>query len=155
MNEVVKTDNDYRKKIMLVEEVIKNIPEAMNGDCFPLKHTFVPGMYIREITMPKGALLTSKIHKCEHPYFIIKGDVSVATEQGAVRIKAPFAGITPAGTKRLLYIHEETVWITVHRTDDTDLEKIEEQVIAKSFDELDNVIEIENFVKEIKLCEAQ
>ena len=33
--------------------------------------------------------------------------------------------------------------------------EIEEQVIAKSFDELDNVIEIENFVKEIKLCEAQ
>ena len=154
MNEVVKTENDYKKNIMLIEETLKNLPEAMKGDCFPLKHTFVPGMYIREITMPAGALLTSKIHKCEHPYFIIKGDVSVATEKGAVRIKAPFAGITPAGTKRLLYIHEETVWITVHRTDDTDLDKIEEQVIAKSFDELDNVIEIENFVKEIKLCEA-
>jgi hypothetical protein len=144
-NEAVTIKNDknitIRENIVAVENAIRNLPDAMIGDCFPLKHTFVPGMYIREITMPKGALLTSKIHKIEHPYFILKGDVSVMTEEGAVRIKAPFAGITPAGTKRLLYCHEETVWITVHKTDKTNLDEIEEEIIAKDFDDLDNVIE--------------
>lgn len=138
-----------RNNILSFEEKLKLIPGAMVGDCFPLKHTFVPGMYIREITMPAGALLTSKIHKMEHPYFILRGDVSVLTEKGTVRIKTGFSGITPAGTKRLLYCHEETVWVTVHRTDSTDLEVIEEEVIAKNFDEFYNVLEVTDFVKEL------
>lgn len=138
-----------RNNILSFEEKLKLIPGAMVGDCFPLKHTFVPGMYIREITMPAGALLTSKIHKMEHPYFILRGDVSVLTESGVVRLKTGFSGITPAGTKRLLYCHEETVWVTVHRTDSTDLEVIEEEVIAKNFDEFYNVLEVTDFVKEL------
>ncbi|MFA5158663.1 MAG: hypothetical protein WC451_05775 [Patescibacteria group bacterium] len=151
----IKSSNDVgdvRDNIVAIENVIKNFPDAMIGDCFPLRHTFVPGMYIREITMPKGSLLTSKIHKIEHPYFILRGDVSVMTEEGSVRIKAPFSGITPAGTKRLIYCHEETVWITVHKTDKTDLGEIEEEIIAKSFDELDNIIEI-NFKEQFILEE--
>ena len=123
----------------------------MVGDCFPLKHTFVDGAYVREITMPKGALLTSKIHKVCHPYFVLKGDVSVLTEKGVQRIKAPYSGITPAGTKRILYIHEETVWTTIHVTKEKDLKKIEEEVIANSFDEIPDEskkIELLNFIKE-------
>ncbi len=143
------TTQDIRNKIIESEEIIKQLPDVMVGDCFPLKHIFVPGMYIRQITMPKGALLTSKIHKAEHPYFVLKGDVSVLTEKGVIRIKAPFVDITPAGTKRLLYIHEETVWITVHRTDKTDLKEIEEEVIAKNFDEFFNVIEVESFTEKV------
>ncbi len=146
-----------RQVILNAEEAIKKIPGAMLGDCFPLKHTFVDGAYVREITMPKGVLLTSKIHKVCHPYFILKGDVSVLTEKGVVRIKAPFSGITPAGTKRILYIHEETVWTTVHVTKEKDLDKIEEEVIANSFDELPNELEknkILEFVNEVKKQEA-
>jgi len=143
------SEKEVRNGILAVEEHLKNLPDAMIGDCYPLKHTFVPGMYIREITMPKGALLTSKIHKIEHPYFVVSGDVSVITEKGEVRIKAPFSGITPAGTKRLLYCHEETVWITVHRTDKTDLEEIEEEVIAKDFNEFEGVIEMRNIPEQL------
>jgi quercetin dioxygenase-like cupin family protein len=142
-----------RDKILSFEDKLKLVPGAMVGDCFPLKHTFVPGMYIREITMPAGALLTSKIHKMEHPYFILRGDVSVLTEKGVVRLKTGFSGITPAGTKRLLYCHEETVWVTVHRTDSTDLKLIEEEVIAKNFDEFYNVLEVADFVKELNNAE--
>ena len=142
-----------RSKILSIEEQLKLVPGAMTGDCFPLKHTFVPGMYIREITMPAGALLTSKIHKIEHPYFILRGDVSVLTEKGIVRLKTGFSGITPAGTKRLLYCHEETVWVTVHRTDNTDLKLIEEEVIAKNFDEFYNILEVTDFVKELNNAE--
>ncbi len=119
------------------ESELSQVPGATFGDdCCPLIHTFVPGMYIRQIDMPKGMVLTSKIHKTEHPYFILKGDVSVVTEEGLVRLTAPHFGITKPGTKRVLYIHEDTTWITVHKTEETDLEKIEEEIIAKSFDEI-------------------
>lgn len=128
---------DLREGIMDIERKIAAIPGALFGDkVAPLEHLFGDGLYIRKITMPAGMLLTSKIHKKTHPYFILQGDVTVLTEEGEVRIKAPYAGMTKAGTKRVLYIHEETVWVTVHATTETDLGKIEDEIIAKSFEEV-------------------
>ncbi len=142
-----------RDRIMEVEERMKKLPGAMFGDCFPLKHTFVDGAYVREITVPKGMLVITKIHKVCHPYFILKGEVSVLTEEGVVRLKAPYSGITPAGTKRIVYIHEDTVWTTVHVTKETDLGKIEEEIIAKTFDEVDCLPEyVQGFLEGEKLC---
>jgi hypothetical protein len=82
-------------------------------------------------------LIVTKIHKITHPYFILKGEVSVLTEEGVVRLKAPYSGITKAGTKRIVYVHEDTIWITVHVTNETDIAKIEEQVIAKDYKQFD------------------
>ncbi len=132
----------FRKQITDFEGTIAEHPDAQVGDCCPLKHTFADGMYIREITMPAGMFISSKIHKTSHPYFITKGDVTVVTEDGPVRIKAPYSGITPAGTKRALFTHEETVWTTIHLNPDNteDLEVIEGRVIAKDFKELDSEV---------------
>ena len=127
-----------RNFIADMEGKMAKMPDARFGDdAFPLKHTFVDGAYVREIFMPKGMLLTSKIHKVTHPYFIMRGDVSVLTEEGVVRIRAPFNGVTKAGTKRLIYTHEDTTWITVHVTKEKDLKKIEEEIIASDFREVD------------------
>ena len=125
-----------RENIQSIEKKMGEHPLAQFGDCCPLEHNFVDGAYVRKITMPKGMLIVSKLHKITHPYFIMRGDVTVLTEQGLVRIKAPYAGITKAGTKRVLFCHEETEWITVHVTKETDLEKIEAEVIAKDYSEL-------------------
>jgi len=85
--------------------------------------------------MPKDLVIATKIHNQNHPFFVMKGECSVYTEKGMQRIKAPYHGITEAGTKRLLYIHEECTWVTVHCTDKLTLEEIENQCIAKDFDE--------------------
>ncbi len=127
------------EQMMEFENALSRVEGATFGDdCCPLKHTFGDGLYIREITMPKGMILTSKIHKTTHPYFVVKGDVSVVTENGTVRIKAPYWGITKAGTKRILRMHEETVWVTVHSNPENtkDLKLIEAEVIADDYDSL-------------------
>lgn len=106
----------------------------------PLVHRFTPGLYIREIFMPAGTLLTSKIHQTEHPYVVTKGVVSVWTErEGWVKITAPHTGITKPGTRRLLYIHEDTTWTTFHPTDKTDLAEIEDDLIVKHREHLDGL----------------
>src|SRR5687767_12638530 len=104
----------------------------------PLIHRFTPGLYAREIFMPKGALVTSKIHKTEHPYVILEGAVSVYnTETGEVQnLEAPHVGITKPGTRRVLYMHEDTRWITFHplvagEESEADLPKIEERIIER------------------------
>ena len=99
-------------------------------------HYFAKGLYAREIFIPKGTLLTGKIHRTEHLNIISKGDISVVTEEGTKRITAPFTMIAKPGTKRVGYAHEDTVWTTVHATDETDLEKIELELIAADYGEL-------------------
>ena len=144
----------FRKGIMKVEENMKNHPNGLKGEALqklnPLKHSFADGCYIREIFNPKGELLVTKIHKVAHPFFLMKGDMTILMEDGIKRIKAPHYGLTPAGTKRLIYCHEDCVFVTVHATNETDLEKIEEEVIAKDFSEVDKN-EIDNFMKEVEV----
>lgn len=134
-----------REFICSVEDRVKLLPGAVLGDndLNPLKHSFGDGVYVREIFNPAHELIVTKIHKKSHPFFLLKGEMSILTESGVKRIKAPFYGITPAGTKRVIYTHSDVVFVTVHATDKTDLQEIEEEVIAKSFDEVDNVIEAE------------
>jgi len=121
---------------MDLEKWVKTLPDSYGEEGAPLEHTFVDGAYIRKITMPADQFIISKIHKVTHPYFVMSGEVDVLTENGMQRIKAPYHGITKAGTKRVLLTHTETVWITVHVTNETDLDKIEEQIIAKNYEEL-------------------
>ena len=66
----------------------------------------------------------------------MKGEMRILTEEGVQRIKAPYQGITKAGTKRIIFTHSECVFITVHRTDKLTIEEVEEEVIAESFDQL-------------------
>lgn len=99
-------------------------------------HHFAPGVYMREIFIPAGVTLTGKIHKTEHLNILSKGRLTVWTEDGMKTLEASTVIKSKPGIKRVGYAHEDTVWITVHPTDETDLEKLEENLIAKSFDEV-------------------
>ena len=88
--------------------------EALD-DYNPLKHTFADGCYIREIFSPANQLMVSKIHKKEHPYFLMSGKLSILTEDGVKHLVAPCNGITKPGTKRIIYTHTASlIFPTVH-----------------------------------------
>lgn len=113
----------------------------------PVKHTFTPGLYSREIFMPKGSLLTSKIHRSEHPYVVLSGRAKVHIPGKGVEIlEAGHSGITKANTRRALYIEEDCRWVTFHALsseeelarkrgvdEDTLLEMIEERIIETKY----------------------
>src|ERR1035437_9271642 len=98
----------------------------------PIKHYFSPGIYARELFIPAGTLLTGKIHKFEQLNIMSQGDMSVLTESGIKRVQAPFTIVSPAGTKRIAFAHTDTVWTTIHATEETDLDKIEGLLVANS-----------------------
>jgi hypothetical protein len=134
----IESREEFRKKIFCLEETMAKIPGATFGDSpeMPLKHSFAEGVYVREIFIPKGHILTGKIHKHSHPNFLMSGEVIVVTEErGREHLKAPLSMISSPGTKRAIIALEDTVWITVHVTNETDLEKIEDYVIAKTYDD--------------------
>lgn len=121
-------DPDYVLNLCDVE--LMKLPPV---EC-PLTHRFTPGMYIREIFMPKGTILTTLLHLTTHPFFVLQGDVSVYYHNiPTQRYKAPYTGITEAGTRRMLYTHEDTIWSTCHITDLTDPDEIIESITSRDF----------------------
>lgn len=98
-----------------------------------LIHTFTPGLYSRTIVMAPGCIYTSKIHKTEHQFVVLRGLCSVKNVLTGEweHVQAPYLGITKPGSRRVLVIHEETTWTTFHPTSETDLERIEEQLIER------------------------
>lgn len=126
-----------RDDIQRLEATLAQMPGALFGDnaLCPLTHRFAEGIYVREIFIPAGMLLTGKIHKHSHPNFLMRGEVLVLTEQrGKEYLRAPLAMISPPGTKRAVYALTDVVWITVHASEETDLEKLEEHIIAPTYE---------------------
>jgi hypothetical protein len=97
----------------------------------PVAHTRTPGLYVRTISMPAGTVLTSKIHRTEHPFVVHAGTAEVFIDGvGAQVISAPYVGVTKPGTRRVLRILEDCVWSTFHPcSDDETLEDIEARII--------------------------
>jgi hypothetical protein len=121
-----------REQILDFEALLKRFDQLD----MPLTHTFAPGAYARTILLPKGAVVVGKIHRHAHLNIISKGKVSVVTEFGRMDITGPHVFTSLPGTKRALCVVEECVWTTIHLTGETDLAKIEEQIIAKTYEEL-------------------
>jgi hypothetical protein len=100
----------------------------------PLVHRFTDGMYIRQIFMPKGSLVTSKIHNTEHPFTVSLGAAAVSIDGEAWdHIVAPYTGITQPGTRRVLYILEDCIWTTYHPIPDmkSEYNNLEDEAIEE------------------------
>lgn len=149
MSDVILVDgvDDMRSKVYALEDEIANLPSV---DC-PLWNHFAPGLYARKILIRKGTVLTGAVHKTEH-LCIISGDITVTTDDGMKRITDPHAIISSMpGTKRAGYAHEDTYWTTVHATEETDLDKLVEELTESKASELlgglDNKQAINNRLK--------
>lgn len=138
---------DYHRKVDAFEAALVRAPQLI----LPITHRFAPGIYLREMRAPAGAWITSKIHVTDHPFIVSAGELSVLQEDGKwIRIRAPFTGITKAGTRRLAYMHTDVVWTTIHATDETDPDVIESRITLEHTDHLGLNTEDLSALKEIQ-----
>lgn len=135
-------DPDLRQKILSMEAFMLEQSQVE----IPVVHHFSEGIYAREITAPAGVIMTGMVHKFEHLNIMSRGEVSVLTEDGIKRFKAPCTFVSKPGTKRIGYVHEEMVWTTIHATTETDLKKLEAELVTRSFEDVD----VEQFLIEAK-----
>lgn len=139
MNELAVLEGEVpatRSAMLGLEAVLRDFEQI---EC-PLKHTFAPGSYAREIAMPAGAVVVGKIHKHAHLNIVSRGICTVVTPFGREIIDAsekPVTWTSEPGTKRAVYCHTDVIWTTIHLTDKTDLAEIERDIIAQDFGELD------------------
>jgi len=109
--------------------------ELVEQEC-PVTHRFAPGCYLREILMPAGTRIVGKIHATEHFNILLTGFVTVITAEGSEDIKAPHTFISKAGVQKVVVVHEDCRWQTVHVTNSTDLNEIEKEVIVENYNDL-------------------
>jgi hypothetical protein len=129
-------DSNWREKIAYLMREFGALPQV---EC-PLQHYFAPGVYVREIFMPAGAIVIGKIHKTEHFNIIQRGAVSLISPDGSRELlHGPCTFVSKAGVQKVLYIHEDTVWSTIHITEERELEKLEAMLIEpdESYPQLD------------------
>lgn len=129
-----------RTKILALEAEIGKLPSI--EQFVRLNEFFAPGQYAREFSLaarPWGderqSVVIGKIHKHAHLNIVSKGRCTVYTEDGFMDIEAPMTFVSSPGTKRVVVIHEDLVWTTVHANpdDETDMGKLEAEIIAPTY----------------------
>lgn len=124
---------EIRELIARVESIAVTLPQVE----MPVSNYFSKGLYAREIFIPKDTFIVGKIHRFENFNILLKGKLTIFSMEGKHTVEAPFSIVSPAGVKRVAYAHEDSIWTVVHATEETDLDKIEEEVIVKNYEELD------------------
>jgi hypothetical protein len=128
---------DLREMVGFIEKKLMEFGETTE---VPVKHNFSRNVYAREMKMPAGMLIVGKIHRYENLNILSEGEVSVLSQDGVMRVKAPFTFVSGPGSKRAIYAHSDVTWTTIHGTPERDLAKIEDEVIAKSYDQIENYL---------------
>lgn len=97
-------------------------------------HHFSDGVYAREILIPAGALLTGKIHRTDTLNVVIKGEMSVWTQDGFRRVKAPCTFTSRAGLKRIGIAHTDTLWLAINANPDNcrDVARLDEILLSNA-----------------------
>lgn len=108
-----------RDRVQRLEDALTQYPQA---EC-PTRHHFAPGVYVREMTVPKTVTATGAVHKTEH-LTIICGHCVLTTDEGPKEFKGYHVIASKPGAKRAIYAIEETIVTTIHPTEETDLDRL-------------------------------
>ena len=98
----------------------------------PVIHRFSPGIYIREVFLPKDTFAIGHMQKTEHLNIFLKGRVVMYNEgRLPVEMEAPVIYTEKPGRK-CVYMREDVVWLNVYPTEERDVEKLEATFLDKT-----------------------
>jgi len=131
---------DYFRNIVTnleAEMLASNDPLIVKGnsDSFPLTHSFSEGVYIREMSMLEGGIVIGKIHNKSHTWFLMKGKLKIANEDGVVTYSAPTYVNAKSGAKRVIIALEDSVFVNIHPNPDNikDIEELERILTCETY----------------------
>lgn len=108
-----------RERVERLEAILEQAPQI---EC-QLQHRFAPGVYMREMLVPAGAVATGAVHKTEH-LTIVVGHCLLTTDDGVQEFAGYSSFVSKPGAKRAIVAIQDTVVTTVHPTEETDLDKL-------------------------------
>ena len=113
------------EQIQRLQTEVAKLPQVE----LPTEHYFSDGMYCRKLFRPAGTLIVGKVHKKDHFFLCASGEIIAWSEKGMVTLRAGDIIESKAGTKRVTLAVEDSIGVTFHRTDKTDLDEIEAELI--------------------------
>lgn len=122
----------------------------------PVRNLFAGGVYAREVFIPKGTLVVGKVHVTDHINIALQGDLTFLTVDGPKRFKAPGMFAAPAGTKKLAYANEDSIWVNVHPALHEDPEFIVSSITVDTYAEYDDIVNrvgYQQFLEQFQLTE--
>lgn len=137
-----------RANIAAFEAEMNKLPDEYKLN-LKVENHFSLGIYARAVYIPKGTILTGKIHKYPQLNLLMQGSMQVLVDGEIRTVSAPFITSSPAGIKRIAQALTDCLWVTVHGTHLTDIDEIEQHFIAQDEDEF------RRFVEEVKEGEKQ
>lgn len=131
MNDLELLQSSIRQKVFKAEACMLQIPQIK------LEHFdhFSYGLYARELKIPKDCVIVGKLHKYPQLNILAEGEIEVLVDDEIKYLKAPIVISSSAGTKRIARALTDVTWITIHATNETNVDKIEEYFIAQSEEE--------------------
>jgi len=117
-------------------------PIVSDSKLVPIRHFFMDGVYVREMTMYKDTVVIGAIHKHLHMCFLLTGKITVTNEEGTIDHIAPCFIVSTPGIKRVLYAHEDSIWYNTHKnpSDTEDVGELEKDIVAISYKEYEEYI---------------
>lgn len=93
---------------------------------------FGPGIYMREMILDAGVMVVGHAHKTEHFNILLSGTMRVVVDEKVEEMTGPKIVLSSPGKKKIGYAITDCRWLTIHPTHETDLSKLEEDLIEKS-----------------------
>jgi hypothetical protein len=132
MNDLLLNNVPTREQIERLQMEMSAMPRSelqLAADAMQTEHYFHAGMYARKLTRPAGTLIVGKVHKKDHFFLCAKGEIIAWSEKGMVHLYAGDIIESKPGTKRVTLAVTDAIGITLHKTDKTDLDEIEKEMI--------------------------
>jgi quercetin dioxygenase-like cupin family protein len=97
----------------------------------PITHEFADQIYIRKMIMPADYVVAGATHKHKHAWFLLQGKVTIKEKGETVTHIAPCYTISKPGAKRIIYAHEKSIFISVHKnpSNTKNIKKLEKQIV--------------------------
>jgi hypothetical protein len=118
---------DSRVRVEELQAAMSAMPQA---EGLVTTHHFVPGQYLRKLWRPAGTVIVGKVHKAPHFFLCALGEIAVSSGDGNWKtLRAGDVLESMPGTKRITVALTDAIGITVHKTELTDLDEIERELI--------------------------
>ena len=131
---VQKAKPTARQKAERMEQAMHDIEQV---DC-PIEHYFAPGLFAREMTIPKGVCVVGAVHKTTNISCLSAGTVRLITDAGYVDHTAPKKVLIKAGSKNQWLALDDAVLTNYFPNPDneTDIAKLVERYTESTLSEL-------------------
>tara|TARA_B110000285_G_scaffold162045_1_gene180992 strand:+ start:3194 stop:3655 length:462 start_codon:yes stop_codon:yes gene_type:complete len=110
---------------------IPEIPEI------PIKHFFADQVYIRQMNMSADQFVVGAVHNHLHVWFLLTGKVSIIEDDETIDHVAPCFTISKPGIQRVIYAHEDSIFINIHKNPENlkNIDDLEKEIVSMTKEE--------------------